>query len=102
MAQFPTQCPFCGDHHDAASYVAERGKSQHAPDDGDLTLCIACGEWSFFASGAPGGLRKPTEAEYVTIGETALLRKMRKAWVEANKHWRAGPPERPRHYHGRR
>jgi hypothetical protein len=92
--EFPNQCPFCGEKHDMASGVAERGKTQHTPTDGDLTLCIVCGEWAFFDSKVIGGLRKPTDAEYVTIGETAFLRKMRKAWVDMNKRFRAGPPER--------
>lgn len=99
--EFLTCCPFCGDRHDVASHISERGKSQHAPTDGDLTLCIVCGEWAFFDRKSEGGLRKPTDAEYVTIGETPILRKMRKAWVEMMAKYRAGPPERPRHHHGR-
>lgn len=100
--EFATRCPFCGDTHDVASHIADMGKSAHAPDDGDLTLCIVCGEWAFFDAGAPGGLRKPTDAEYVTIADSPMLRKMRKAWVETMKRYRAGPPEKPRHAHGRR
>lgn len=100
--EFASRCPFCGEAFDRASHVTERGKSQHAPTDGDLTLCIVCGEWAFFAAGVPGGLRKPTDAEYEAIAGNPLVRKIRKAWVEMMKNHRAGPPQKPRHAHGRR
>lgn len=73
-------CPFCQYGFDLASSV--KG-GQKAPGDGDLTICIRCGEFAVFESKAPGGLRKPTDTEYVTIGQDDFCQKMRAAWTRA-------------------
>lgn len=73
-------CPFCQYGFDLASSV--KG-GQKAPSDGDLTICIRCGEFAVFDKKEPGGLRKPTDAEYVTIGHDTFCQRMRAAWVKS-------------------
>jgi hypothetical protein len=74
--RYYTLCPFCGAVHDGASNVS----SNDAPSDGDVTLCIDCGEWGIFAP-VVGMLRKPTDAEYEFLGTDKDARKVREAWV---------------------
>jgi hypothetical protein len=76
-----TVCRFCGAANDAAAnpFGAER------PGDGDFTMCLYCGEWSVFDGAAAGGTRKPTSAEYDEIAADPTARRMRAAWVLANK-----------------
>jgi hypothetical protein len=73
-------CPFCGQHQQAATTV-----SPDPPKDGDMTLCMRCGEWAAFDSSSEGGLRKPTHAEYEHLAkdETAIF--ARNAWVNIDK-----------------
>jgi hypothetical protein len=85
-----SQCPFCAARHDLATGIS--GNS--APHDGDLTLCIVCGEWAMFESAAPGGMRKPTDAEYEKINDMPITRAARRAWLETNK--RFGRPRQCR------
>jgi len=72
-----TKCPFCGANHDRATGVSDA----NAPNDGDITLCVNCGEWAFFEGATAGGLRKPTDAEYELIAGEPLLRKTREVWA---------------------
>lgn len=73
-----TTCPFCGCKHELASNLT----GPVAPEDGDLTMCVRCGEWAFFDSGVLlGGLRKPTDEEYETLNGDERCRKIREAWV---------------------
>jgi hypothetical protein len=73
----PTRCPFCGSICDGASSLTGGTKP---PDKGSVTLCIDCGEWAVFDD-VPGGLRKPTDAEYDRIAVNEVCRKARFAWV---------------------
>lgn len=79
MTAFPqaTECPFCGANHDLATGVS----GGDAPNDGDISLCVSCGEFAFFEVATPGGLRKPTDAEYELIAGEPLLRKTREVWA---------------------
>lgn len=79
-----TKCPFCGTVHDLASGIGEPGERRPTmPADGDLTLCISCGEWAFFSSIANGGLRMPTDTEYESLVAMRIVREARTAWVQA-------------------
>lgn len=62
---YPSRCPFCRAVHEAATCVT--GKA--APEDGDATLCIRCGNVAIFDEAEPFGLRMPTRRE-----SRALLR----------------------------
>jgi hypothetical protein len=73
----PTACPWCGEMHDAATAVGHDA----APKPGDLTICADRGEWSFYTAG--NGRRRPTDGEFVWIGEDLHCR-MLKAWCRFN------------------
>jgi hypothetical protein len=77
--EYPTTCPFCGDHHDAVS-LAKRGDSHVLPNDGDRSLCFACGMFSIFDESVPGGMRKPTRREQREIEHDDDMLKLRNAW----------------------
>lgn len=84
--EWHTQCPFCGAQHDLASTVSVKGGSApERPSDGDLTLCIVCGEWALFEKKAPGGMRKPTDAEYEKIAASPMVRAARAAWLKVRR-----------------
>lgn len=71
-------CPFCGklcDRHEGVDDPTA------APADDDFSLCIGCGEWGVFQASAPGGLRKPTDDEYVELVAAPEMARMRRAWV---------------------
>jgi hypothetical protein len=70
-----TPCPFCGKGIDSASPVDE---SDQRPSDGDLSLCIYCGEWLVF--NADMTFRKPTDEDYEVIASDPALRRVRAAW----------------------
>ena len=72
-----TICPFCGLHHDAVSGV---GADAVFPGDGDVTLCIECGEVCVFDGDADGGLRKPTKLERRDFRGNPTLTKLIDAW----------------------
>jgi len=72
-----TVCPFCGYRHDAVSGVET---DTDFPSDGDVTLCIQCGEVCVFDGDADGGLRKPTSRERRDFASNATLTKLVDAW----------------------
>jgi hypothetical protein len=74
---FDTTCPFCGQHHEA---VSRAHSSTDYPDDGDVTMCFACGEICVFDSDAAGGLRKPTKPEQRNLDRDQHIRDMREVW----------------------
>jgi hypothetical protein len=76
-----TVCTFCGAEHRIAACFGDRT----APKDDDLSLCMICGEWNMFSMGAPGKLRKPTDAEYQLIGASERARAARQAWINIQK-----------------
>jgi hypothetical protein len=75
--EFDTTCPFCGQHHEA---VSRARSSTDYPDDGDVTMCLACGEICIFDSDVAGGLRKPTKREQRIFDRDPRIREVREAW----------------------
>ncbi|MEJ6847493.1 hypothetical protein V3589_14895 [Sinorhizobium fredii] len=73
-----TICPFCAQRYDAASAIAGNAD----PVNGDVTLCMNCGEWSMFDASVPGGLRKPSDSEYEVIVANPITGKARKVWQQ--------------------
>lgn len=69
-------CPYCGKVHDRHSEPLNPG-TPHEPKDGDVSMCIACGEFSFFDGGA---LRLPTDDEGVMLSADLDVVRMRAAW----------------------
>jgi hypothetical protein len=49
-------------------------------------MCFYCGEWAVYDAALPAALaqRKPTEAEFIEIGEDPDCQKLRAAWVQMN------------------
>jgi ribosomal protein S27AE len=82
VTEFKTTCPFCGAAHELASSVVGPGEEPALPGDGHVTLCVRCGEWSVYASDAPGGLRKPNDEEYSLLADDPRVRAIRKAWAQ--------------------
>ena len=74
-----TACPFCGKKLDAVS-PADR-EEESAPTSGDPSMCFGCGEWLTIDFSVPGGLRKPTEAEYEEIAGSEVCNALRDAWL---------------------
>ena len=70
----PTPCPYCTRNIDLATNISspERAKPH------DLSLCLHCGEWVIVTEHMT--LRKPTEAEQMTIGHLPEAIRARKAW----------------------
>jgi hypothetical protein len=72
-----TVCWNCGYIHDRVSHMF----GDKRPKDGDITLCIGCGEWSLFEAAAAGGLRKPTDTEFQEIANNLDCTRLREAWA---------------------
>lgn len=75
-------CPFCQAKHDAASSTKATDISQgrpRAPKDGDLSICIQCGEWCIFENNA---LAIPDEETYRYIAGNAACQNVREAWLK--------------------
>lgn len=72
------KCWNCRRKHDLASSLFK----DVTPKNGDVSLCIRCGEWGIFDSNNPNGLRRPTEDEFMEIGESTECRRVREAWVK--------------------
>ena len=81
-ADFISHCPWCGKHFDAATCVGEDAAKNPLPENGDLSLCIACGEWAVFERKAKGGQRKPNKEEYNYIIENNDTRLLRETWFD--------------------
>lgn len=77
-----TKCPFCSYILDATSEVEGEDIT---PSEGDIALCWNCGEWMVFSEAAEGGLREPTDDEYVEIGTEPRFRAIRAAWKQVTK-----------------
>lgn len=76
-------CPFCGKTNDLSSGVTKAGvTNEPMPKNGDVTLCIGCGEWSIVDDTRSDNLRKPTSLEYENIAADEICQKVREAWVQ--------------------
>lgn len=84
-------CPFCGAIHQVATNLT----GDTGPENGDITMCIECGEWAFFSSLATGGLRKPISNEYVDIAASEKLQEAHRGWIQMKAERDAN---RPRHH----
>lgn len=73
------RCPFCTHAFEAATGVT----GEAAPDNGDFTICIACGEWAVFDATAPGKLRKPSDGEYTKIAADPVMSRMHGIWKDS-------------------
>lgn len=86
-----TNCAYCGKHHDVAANL----KGSGAPQDGDPTICGACGHWNVFDRKMPGGLRKATEQELERWQRSATPKRDTKRirWIdrECEPQWPADP-----------
>lgn len=63
-------CPFCGHELTLADNLGPTPESK-PPEKGDLTFCIACGEWGLFDENLK--MRRPDEMERMTIENNAEL-----------------------------
>jgi hypothetical protein len=75
-------CWHCGAEHDLVSNVTRKGFKAKTPNEGDITLCIKCGEWNAFGPGLV--LRRPTDNEFVDIARDPGCMRLRWAWVQSS------------------
>lgn len=68
-------CPFCGAKIDAAT----KENIGSGPKEGDIGLCVYCGEWLVYAKDLT--VRKPTDIEYQRIGRDRRLMAVRDVWL---------------------
>jgi len=80
-AEFPMSmvCPNCGAQHDVAGTI----NSDDRPSDGDVSLCVQCGEPAIFDFSLPGNMRKPTIEELEHIAADPDIERMKRAWRNA-------------------
>lgn len=76
--EYHTVCPHCGHVCTDASELKNRGKK---PKEGDLSMCIRCGQYSVFVARAKGGLRKPSKWETNEIIKDEEVIKMIGMWA---------------------
>ena len=71
-------CSTCGTIDNKAAPGADK------PRDGDISLCITCGQFSIFDHRQPGQQRAPTAQELGVILRDERCRFARAHWI---KHW---------------
>lgn len=74
-------CPHCGARH-AAQFVDETAQEL---DDGDVSICIACGEIAVADLKAEGGLRKPDGMERENILSSPDIMHALAIWADMNR-----------------
>ncbi|MBF3577476.1 hypothetical protein ISF62_18325 [Burkholderia pseudomallei] len=72
-------CPHCGVHNDRNSVVTRPGERPVSPADGDVSICISCGELAIFDMHARC-LRLPTIDEANALESNPDLQLCRTAW----------------------
>ncbi|CAJ5618854.1 Uncharacterised protein [Burkholderia pseudomallei] len=72
-------CPHCGAHNDRHSAVTEPGEAPAPPSDGDVSICISCGELAIFDM-HERCLRFPTIDEANALEGNPDLQLCRAAW----------------------
>lgn len=76
-------CPFCGKVNELSDGVTKAGVTKEpTPTNGDITLCVTCGEWSIVDDTRSDNLRKPSMQEYEIIAKNEVCQKVRDAWVQ--------------------
>jgi len=79
-----TVCAYCGQDHELVSAITAKGELREPrPNDGDVTICFACGQWNVFDDGSEGGLRKATDAEIKRLMKNKIWREVAEAWRRA-------------------
>jgi hypothetical protein len=83
--EIQSYCSYCGKLHDRTSAVAPKGKYRREPmpEEGDITLCFDCGEWSVYDS--QGQLRKPTEQERIHLRNDIIASQVHEAWERSRR-----------------
>jgi hypothetical protein len=71
-----TTCPYCGKVNTGLGNLHDEGR----PKDGNVALCIDCGQWAVIEGAAPGGLRKPTTEEQHELAESPEAQDMNHRW----------------------
>ena len=83
MSRHRSRCWNCG--YDCTDATATSWDDQIKPTDGDLSLCIKCGEWGVFDRGSENGVRPPNWEEFQFIAFDREPRRARAAWVEMDR-----------------
>lgn len=73
-----TFCPFCGEFANCQSHV---GQTLAVPENGDISVCVHCGEAAIFDFTLPANVRQPTEEEQNEINKSADM-KLARAEIE--------------------
>lgn len=73
-----TCCPFCGFVHDLIANA--NPKSTKVPENGDVTLCFACGEYCELEDGR---LVIPSDQTYDEINADPDCAKLHEMWLES-------------------
>ena len=74
---YKTTCPWCGRVNDMAGNI----ENDCRPKDGDVVMCIDCGQWAVFERKAKGRCRKPTKAEGYELAENPDVQGLKRAWA---------------------
>ena len=67
-------CPYCNRAHTAHTSLTEAAR----PAEGDVSLCIVCGQLGVFT--AAGWVRKPSPEESARFNALPEIQKARAAW----------------------
>jgi len=78
-----TICAYCGYEHDMASAMTEKAahiKAEPRPCDGDVSLCIRCGQLNIIDGREAGGMRKPSQEEATVLAKDQMVQHLVQAW----------------------
>jgi hypothetical protein len=53
------------------------------PRDGDVTMCIRCGQLNIFDQREAGGLRQPTQQESAVLAKDRMVQDLLQAWRDS-------------------
>jgi hypothetical protein len=82
--QHKTRCWSCGHENDTVSSVVQ-DKEMDKPENGNISFCIYCGEFSIFDDTYPDNLRKPSPTENWEIKTDKELERLKVSWYLATK-----------------
>jgi ribosomal protein L37E len=72
-----TVCPVCGYH---GTHATETARDGGPPHDGDVSICLRCGDVAYFDSTLRKGLRRPTESQRDHILAAPEIQQALMAW----------------------
>jgi len=78
VAKFYTRCWNCGDEQDRIKSLV---RESSMPNNGDISMCIQCGEFAIFDNNIVDGTRKPTPTENDMIRTSKVLMMLKVAWL---------------------